>query len=154
MPIHLPALSLFILITAILAACTRAPETMPETSPDIWVKAFNAGDIQALASVYTENCVLMPPNATSAQGRQGVKAAFHFQLREGFQIGMSTGETEVRGDVAYRRGAYEYKDRHGASTEQGKYLQIWRKFDKVWLLSRHIWNADVRPNIQAPQFIQ
>ncbi len=143
--------SLFLLA---MAACTREPEIMSETSPDTWVKAFNAGDIQALSTTYTEDCVLMPPNAASVQGRQGVKAAFHFQLREGFQIAMSTGETEVRGDVAYRRGSYEYKDRAGETTEQGKYLQIWRKFDTVWLLSRHIWNTDARPQVKAPEFIQ
>jgi len=144
----------FIAVTG-FTGCTKVPETMPETSPHAWVKAFNATDATAFVSVYTSDCVVMPPNGLTMEGRQGVMAVFNYALRQGFQVTMNNEETVVSGDMAYRRGAYEYKDRDGESVEQGKYLQIWRKFDKdVWLLSRHSWNTDSRPRVTPPQMIQ
>jgi ketosteroid isomerase-like protein len=71
------------------------------------------------------------------------------------QVQVKNEETVVSGDMAYRRGTYEYKDRDGASVETGKYLQVWRKFkDNVWLMSRHAWNTDSRPQVTAPKMIQ
>jgi ketosteroid isomerase-like protein len=144
----------FLAITG-FTTCSREPQTMPETSPEAWVKAFNATDAPAFVSVYTRDCVVMPPNESTVEGQQGVLAVFNYALRQGFQVQVDNEETVVSGDVAYRRGTYEYKDRDGLSVEQGKYLQIWRKFDRdIWLLSRHAWSTDARPRIKPPQMIQ
>ncbi len=140
-----------------VAACTSPPappETLPDAVVDMWAKAFNAHNAEALAQVYSEDCILMPPGAKALQGRRGVLAFFHDLPRQGMQIAVTNEESEVRGDMAVRRGTYEMKDRDGSTVERGKYLEVWRKQDGQWLLSRDIWNADEKPQITPPSFVR
>lgn len=148
------ACCLFSLTVAGLSACNQGPETMPDTAPNLWVTSFNNRDGGTLTDLYTSDCILLPPNAQLVKGRQGVLGTFHYALSHGYQIAMTNEETEVRGDMAYRRGTYELKDKDGSSMEVGKYLQIWRKEERRgWMLSRDFRNTDSQPQIKAPELI-
>ncbi len=37
------------------------------------MKLYNAGDMEALSNLYTEDAVMMPPGQESIQGREGNK---------------------------------------------------------------------------------
>ena len=42
----------------------------------MWVAAFQKGDIDTIASIYAPNGVLMPPNASTAEGREAAAAVW------------------------------------------------------------------------------
>ena len=40
----------------------------------VWVKAYNAGDVATVASLHDEHAVLLPPGAPAAHGRAAIRA--------------------------------------------------------------------------------
>src|ERR1700730_96768 len=43
---------------------------------DVWVKAFNAGDVDTMVAQYDEQAVLLPPGAPAARGKAAIRAFF------------------------------------------------------------------------------
>lgn len=138
-----------------IVACTQAPEVMPDTVPQAWVEALNARRPQDLASLYTEDCVVLPPDDPTVKGRQAVMDFYIPLMKYGITIEVANEESETRGDLTFRRGTYALKNKDAEVTERGKYLQIWRKQKEgAWLLSRDIWNTDEKRQVVPPAMIQ
>ena len=135
-----------------LSGCLeKKSEPMPETTAEAWQELFNSRKAQALVSMYTDDCILMPPEEPSVTGRQAVMDFYLPLLRHGFTMERTNEEAETRADVTLRRGTYVVKDRHGEVTERGKYMQLWRmQEDGKWRLSREIWNTDEKRKIKPP----
>ena len=117
-----------------------------EATTQAWVNAVLAGDFAAVAATYTEDAVLMPPNAEAVVGRAAIQAFF-----ESFppisNIELHSTEIEGVGDLAYVRGSYTLTvTPEGADpiNDSGKYIEIRRKqADGSWLLSRDQYNSDL-----------
>ena len=58
------------------AALGGGPRAEIDKAVQAWQKAFNAGDIPAVAALYTKDALLMPPGADAVTGPEGVQAAF------------------------------------------------------------------------------
>jgi len=107
-------------------------------------------DWTALASLYTENAVLMPPNLGEVIGRGPIVDWFS---GSGLEIRVfTTASASIDGvnNLAYNRGTYSMTFvPPGAAdplTEIGKYLWIVRKGpDAIWRISTDIWNSDASP---------
>jgi uncharacterized protein (TIGR02246 family) len=114
-----------------------------------FMAAVNRGDTSKVASLYTEDAVVLPPNAETVRGRDGAKALFDGMIQ---QMGLPTltlttaAVTEL-GDTAYEVGAYTMKlQPPGADVvnDSGKYVVIWkRQGDGAWKLAVDIWNTDL-----------
>ena len=106
-----------------------------------------AGDWDALAALYTEEAVVMPPNQELVIGRSAIRNLFSALTVSDFQL--EPIEIGGRGDVAFARGTYSWTVRVGEGepvTDHGKLLTIWREqADGTWLLSQDIWNGDQDP---------
>ena len=111
-------------------------------------EAALAGDWDAIAALFTEDVVLMPPNGTTIEGR-GV-------FREWVEsLGLVATEhmiefTDVggHGDVAYGRANYAETVTVGGVTpaveDVGKILTILRRQpDNSWLIAVWCWNSDL-----------
>lgn len=145
------ALTLTAIAVLALAGCAKPPEPMPETTAEAWLELFNDRKAQALVAMYTDDCILMPPDEPTITGRQAVMDFYLPLLRHGFTMERANEEAETHTDLTFRRGTYTIKDRHGEVTEQGKYVQLWRRQDDgKWRLSREIWNTDERRKIKPP----
>jgi ketosteroid isomerase-like protein len=115
-----------------------------------WVRAYSAGNADALAGLYDEQAVLLPPGASAVNGRAAIKAFFAKDTAESQKAGVtfSLGSKPaggVSGDMGWQSGTYAVKDRTGKVVETGKYLSVSMKKGGKWLYVRDTWNADSAP---------
>jgi ketosteroid isomerase-like protein len=115
-----------------------------------WVKAYNAGDVDTLASLYDEHAVLLPPGAPGASGRAAIRAFLAKDTAESAKAGVafSLGPKPaggVSGDMGWQSGTYVVKDKSGKVIETGKYLSVSMKQGGKWLYVRDTWNSDGPP---------
>ena len=115
-----------------------------------WVKSYNAGNADAVASLYDEQAVLLPPGAPAVSGRAAIKAFFAKDTAESHKAGVafSLGPKPaggISGNMGWQSGTYTVKDKAGKVVETGKYLSVSMKKDGKWLYVRDTWNADGAP---------
>jgi ketosteroid isomerase-like protein len=116
----------------------------------VWVKAYNGGDVDTVAGLYDENAVLLPPGAPAAHGGAAIRGYFAKDIPASAKAGLtfSLGPKPgggVSGDMGWSSGTYTVKDKTGQVVETGKYLSVSRKKGGKWLYIRDAWNSDARP---------
>lgn len=116
-----------------------------------WAKAYNAGNADAVASLYDEQAVLLPPNAPGVNGRAAIKAFFVKDMAESQKAGVAfilgpNPAGGVSGDLGWQSGTYAVKDKAGKVVETGKYLSVSMKKVGKWLYVRDTWNANGAPS--------
>ncbi|MFN0165092.1 MAG: YybH family protein [Bryobacteraceae bacterium] len=112
-----------------------------------YIAAINAGDTGAMAELFTEDCVVAPPEMPSEGGKAGVKSIYGAQFAA-FNIILSikTEEEVVLDDWGYWRGTWKAgltpKAVGEAVEAEGKYLCIIRReADGGWKIHRNMWNT-------------
>ncbi len=138
-------LALTLLIIA--SACSDAPgHTDPSvitSRGEIFEESLNAGDIDTLASLYSENARLMPPNGETSFGPDAVRAIFGGMIEAGLTGELTSLEARVVGDVGYNVGAYKLFA-NGQVIDTGKYMETWQRGDDgQWRYTNDIWNSDL-----------
>src|SRR5438046_8641016 len=115
-----------------------------------WSAAAGAKDVDKTVSYYSEDAVVMPPNAPSAKTRETIRSAWKEMLTTpGAAISWKATKVEVAkaGDLAYVSGTYEeaMTDASGKSVkDHGKYVEVWKKqADGTWKVVADIWNSDL-----------
>jgi uncharacterized protein (TIGR02246 family) len=114
-----------------------------------WEKAYNAGDPKAVAALYAEDALLLPPGSPGARGRAAILEYFTKDIAgsraagEVFVVNPRT-DVGVSGDQGWESGTYQVTVK-GAVAETGKFLSVSRKKDGKWLYIRDTWNADAPP---------
>ena len=120
-------------------------------------RAYAAGDADAVASIFSEDCWQMPPNAPPNIGRAAVREYWAEATRWGhWDFLIEAREVMVSGETAAERGAYTL--RLGAGPEapagfepqedSGNYLVVWRReADGEW---RAFWDAAVSDRPPKP----
>jgi len=106
------------------------------------VKDHNA---TALASFYTPDCIVLPPDHVMVRGREMVAAFWSEAFQNGLKtMVLTTVDVERHMDVAVETGRFRLTvDVHGKPVDSaGKYVVVWKKQPSgVWQLHRDIWNA-------------
>lgn len=140
-----------LLLSLAASACARnpAPEPFPQAAVDALVERFAAHDAAGVASFYTEDAVLLPPDAEPLTGRAAIQEFFARTNAVGTPPAeFATVETFMFADHAWRQGSFRVA---GAGTDapvSGKFVELWKKVDGAWLLHRDIWNANApRPAV-------
>lgn len=115
-----------------------------------WLKAYNASDVDTLASLYDEHGVLLPPGAPAAKGRAAIRAYFAKDTAESKKAGIafSIGPNPaggISGDMGWQSGTYAVKDKSGKTVDTGNYLSVSVKRGGKWLYLRDTWNSDIPP---------
>ncbi len=110
-----------------------------------WEAAFNVQDVAKVASMYTDDAVVMPPNHEPVRGRANIEA--FFKEMEGAKLTLTPFESAMSGSTAYEAGTYQMSisPKTGPpSTDKGKYVVILKRgSDGQWRLSHDIFNSDV-----------
>ena len=131
----------------VVAGVACAPPVAQE-SPEIlakaatWQEALNAGDIEGLVALYSDDARLMPPNAVATQGPDAIRADFGGMIAAGLTIKLDTIEAASAGNTGYRVGTYTLTAPGGATADTGKYIELWEKVGGEWLITNDIWNSD------------
>ena len=151
-------------VVVALAACgpdakqpDPAAEDMATTEVDVTAlgilrgelaAAVKAGDASAVAALYTEGAVLMPPYERPATGKRAIEAWFQANFDQSTaELALLALEVQVAGDRAFERGTYREKLTPKAGGEptqdDGKYMVILQKqAEGSWKLALDIWNSD------------
>jgi ketosteroid isomerase-like protein len=117
------------------------------TATAVWMEAFNTRDAVTIAGLSSENGALLPPNGRAVVGRDAIFTYWQDLLTDSTtNVELVNVETVVEGDLGYKAGRFELVDTAtGASIDQGKYIQIWKKSDQgYWELHRDMWNSSVK----------
>ena len=104
-------------------------------------EAARKNDMDRLASLYTPDGMVLPPDAPAARGRDAVRkfwtsATQQMGLKD---VRLQTMELEVAGDTAYEVGEALLTLSSGSAAV--KYVVVWKKADGRWALHRDIWNG-------------
>jgi uncharacterized protein (TIGR02246 family) len=116
-------------------------------------KDYAAGDAKAIAEAYTEDGVMLPPDATVVKGREAVAKLWQSWIDDGLKnLKLKTTEVEVSGDLAYEIGDFslDVPGEDGSMTPApGNYLVVWKKgSDGVWRLKVDTWNDAPAPKAE------
>jgi uncharacterized protein (TIGR02246 family) len=105
------------------------------------------GDAREMASVYTEDARLLPPNTEPVDGREAIESFWRAGLEMGIRgVALATVRLEQSGDLAYEVGRYvlRIEETETSVTDVGKYVAVHRRQrDRPWRKSVEIfnWNA-------------
>jgi uncharacterized protein (TIGR02246 family) len=127
------------------AELTDADRAAIQEVSDEFAEHFLAGNFSGVASLYTEDGVLMPPNAPSVTGRAAL-AEFFATFPPVTQMDLVSVAVEGSGDMAYVYGTVHMvmTAPDGSTIEDtGKYIEIRRKVGDRWLLAYDIFNSDL-----------
>jgi ketosteroid isomerase-like protein len=115
-----------------------------------WSKAAAAKDLEQTIAYYSEDAIVLPPNATSAATKETVRNVWKDLLATpGLVITWKPTRVKVgkSGEMAWVNGTYELtmNDASGKSAnDRGKYLEVWEKQpDGNWKCAADMWNSDL-----------
>lgn len=107
-------------------------------------EAFNAGDAAALAALYTEDGIMMPPNHVMVQGKVAIEEYGTTLASMGVSgLSLTTVDVMQAGDMVIELAKYTVTI-PGGLQDSGKGLVVWKKdVDGSWKLHRDIWNSSL-----------
>jgi ketosteroid isomerase-like protein len=120
-----------------------------------WSAAAAAKDVDKTVSFYSDDTIVLPPNASAATTKEAIRKIWKDLLTDA-NISWKTKEVEVAqsGDLAFSSGTYEVTLNDPTGTpvnDRGKYLEVWKKqSDGSWKCGVDIWNSDLAATAPAP----
>jgi ketosteroid isomerase-like protein len=148
------ALLSFIFVGMASAADTKIEQAIRDLD-DQWSKAAGAKDVDKTISFYSDDALVMPPNAPSATTKEAIRKIWKDLLTDA-NISWKTKKVEVAqsGDLVFSSGTYEVTLNDPTGTpvnDRGKYLEVWKKqSDGSWKCGVDIWNSDLAATAPAP----
>ena len=153
---------LIVLATPLLLAEATGPQAPASTQTadaairavaDQYVKASLAGDAKAIAALYTEDAVEMPPNAPAVKGRAAIQQHYEKELKSGkvSRFTLKHLETRSAGDIGYDVGTYDQSMTPAGGAEMadtGKFVVVLKRTGGDWRVAYAIYNSD-RPAMAA-----
>jgi uncharacterized protein (TIGR02246 family) len=130
------------------AVDTGADEKAIRGQVDHWLQLVKAKDAAAIASLYTEDGAVMPPNGPIGKGHDAIEKTWASMMRTpGFDLTFIPEQIVVSasGDMALDRGTYKLAiaPKGKAESDAGKYVVVWRKVAGEWKAAADIFNSDL-----------
>jgi ketosteroid isomerase-like protein len=149
---------------ALVAGCNSAPPPV-DTAAAVQavkdadaaaLKAAQALDANGTVSYYSDDAMVMPPNAPAITDRASAQKAWAAMLVPGAKVSWATNRVEsaASGDIVYEQGTYSVTmpgpDGKWVN-DTGKYLGVWKKqADGSWKEVEDMWNSDLPAVAAAP----
>ncbi len=123
------------------AAASAAP--FIDRANDEWSRAIVSGDAAVLSAPYAANAVFIGPDGTAIHGKAGVRTMYARRparvrvLRAAIR---SDGRVAADRDDVYEWGKAKMTIARGGQVRHvvGRYLTVWHRFGKRWLISHNI----------------
>ena len=115
-----------------------------------FVEAYNAKDVDKLASLFSGNAVIMPPNRSTLRGVELVKTYFDGRLKEEGATDLVLDELTLdgHGPLAYVFTTYQLNLRPTSGSEEryrGKVIWIVKKLGGQWRFDVQMMSSDIPP---------
>lgn len=105
-----------------------------------YVQANQAKDADALAALYDDDALLLPPDEPPVQGRAEILAFWKDGVEPGLEV--APLRVEIHGDAAVIVGRYTVPERDDAPADSGKcVLLLHRRGRGRWRVTTDIWNT-------------
>lgn len=125
-----------------VAAQTVADEL--RAAEDRWEELWAAKDAQALAALYTEDAMRLPPDATRIVGREAIAAMFEDEFAAGLEnLQLEPTDIGHDGDLGWVVGnqSIDFPMGETMGTGTGNYVIVYRReADGVWRIVIDTWN--------------
>jgi uncharacterized protein (TIGR02246 family) len=108
--------------------------------------AFNTGNFDQAAGLFTAEGVVMPPERDLVTGLKAIENVLRQLAESGQQdLRLETLRVDHSDDIAVEIGGYTLSIHNSDRTttiERGKYLHSWRRLG-VWLMTANCWNRSL-----------
>jgi uncharacterized protein (TIGR02246 family) len=106
-----------------------------------FASCMRRGDARALARLYSEDAMLLPPGSDFVEGREEIQTFWRNVMDVGISdVELDTLELHDFGGMALEIGTYKLHAGR-AAVNAGKYVVVWRQEDLCWRLYRDTWNT-------------
>ena len=132
-----------------LSACAQKDVTSEiQKENDLISAAIISGSFDEIIGRYTDDAMIIPPNAEPMIGREAVSAMWQSIQNMGVTMQYKTSSAILNGNVAVEQGKYELFAGKDVLIDHGEYIVIWEKQGEKWMIKKDIWNTSMPP---APQ---
>jgi uncharacterized protein (TIGR02246 family) len=111
-----------------------------------FVTAFNTGNYDHSAALFTTDGALMVPHHEPAYGARAIERLLRQFGETGYQdLRLETIRVEASGDMAMEIGRYSVGIRQPDGTiiaDRGKYVKVWRRLG-TWLIVADSWSSNL-----------
>ncbi|WP_246776905.1 DUF4440 domain-containing protein [Microvirga sp. VF16] len=101
-------------------------------------------DAAAVAALYTEDAVILPPGGEMMKGRRAIQVFWKGAAEQLGDGKLTTVDVKPLGSEAVREiGTFTFRTK-GAQPQEitGKYVVVWEKVGSDWKLATDIWNTN------------
>src|SRR5215469_4064813 len=119
-----------------------------------WSKAAAAKNLEQTVAYYSDDAIVLPPNAVSAATKEAIRNVWKEMLASpGLVIAWKPTRVQVgkSGEMAWVSGMYELtmNDASGKPiNDRGKYLEVWQQqADGTWKCRADMWNSDLAASV-------
>jgi uncharacterized protein (TIGR02246 family) len=148
--------SIYLVFTVILSFAASAvhAQTNPEANKKAikevlqnYAKALNSGNAKYAASLYSEDCVLMPPDGPTILGKEKVAESYKELFKSvSIELSFQIDEVVIRNDLGYARttskGSIKLLKDNKTIPEGNRELFIFKKEKGSWKISRYLFNLN------------
>ncbi|HZP63341.1 MAG TPA: nuclear transport factor 2 family protein [Terriglobales bacterium] len=107
--------------------------------------AFNTGNYDHAAALFTADAIFMPPHRESSQGKPAIERLLREFGDAGYEdLRFETTRIDSSSDMAVETGRYSFTIRRGTIivSDRGKYLRTWRRLG-AWLITADCWSSSI-----------
>lgn len=118
-------LPLLVLVGCATSTSSNDADAYIRTAADRFVRAFNAGNSDAVTAFYADDAVLLLPNAPIARGKASIRGMVVAVAGQHPTLEFGPDRIAQSGDMAYETGHYTMTT--GGNRDQGNYVAVWRR---------------------------
>jgi len=134
-----------------IAAASDSAKTAIEAQNARFMRYTAAGQGDSTALLYTDDAMIMPPDAPMVTGRANIATAMN--AMGVMPLNLHAVSVWSDGETAIERGTWDVSMTPPGGAPMslgGKYLVHWKKVGGEWLLHEDIWNNDAPMAPPAP----
>ena len=136
-------IALVLTLSIMAAAQTNNVRPVIEANEAKFSKFFAKGDAKSVSDLYSETAKILPPNGEIAEGRTKIRNFW----QGAWDSGVKKAETKAveiigSGNSVSEVGTYILFGAQNEILDEGKYIVVWKKEGRNWMLFRDIWNSN------------
>ena len=106
--------------------------------------------LDEVVAAYAEDAVYLPPHHEAVHGRDAIREYLKAPLAHGVSnLAFEVTYIKQQGRIAWDVGTYHMTIPGNDGTKRedhGKYLTVWRRVRKVWVIAADAWSSDLPPS--------